>query len=261
MRIIERDKEKIAHCERLLTEARDLHLGPSVLATYGVDHFDKNGKQILKETGKSNSFVRNYYNLLATNALFWPTQGTNFGAGTETPLKDYLGNVITGYMSSYPQYLTGAVVGNYRAGTSTSVTIGARADMYQAFQNAGTDAAKHIVVGLADTAESFESVDLGNRITHGTGENQLQFGAPPNASALYDSGTNKLTVVHSRTFTNASAAAVTIKEIGLMSQIAVQSQDYVNRYLLIRDVLATPIVLEVGQTLTISYNLSYIMSN
>lgn len=244
MRIIERDKEKIAHCERLMAEARDLHLGPSVLATYGIDIFDKNGKQVLKETGKSNSFVRNYYNFLTIHALFLKSSNAaennagTFGAGVDTPVKDSAGTNRGGSSSLYL--------------TSNSIDSAVRA-------GAGVNT-HNVQVGSSDTAESFEDFKLAALIPNGTGAGALNYGAAAIASRAFEASTNKLTATHARTFANGSSGNVTIKEIGfgIWTQYGTSVFPYV---LVIRDILASPITLTPGQSATISYNLSYIMSN
>lgn len=260
MKIIKKDRIKIAICEAVQKAAMRLHMGPSTLATVTLEIGDSLGNIEKRIEMKSNSFVRNYYNGLAFDSIFKsPYNSTEtavgtFGDGVDTPIKDTSGT-LRGIASSggatgasafaWPGYSTSSSYRTLNAGLaapSGTTTYG-------------------IVTGTSDSAESFESYAMGSQIAHGTGTGQMNYATQSSlASFSFSSGTKKLTATHNRTFTNVSGATITVKEIGLILRFGVGSNSDL-RALIIRDVLASPIDVETTKTLTITYNLSLVMSN
>jgi hypothetical protein len=104
------------------------------------------------------------------------------------------------------------------------------------------------VVGSADTAVTINDYALATKIAHGTSAGQLQysvetFGAPTTDAA----GSSWIAV---RVFTNGSGNDVTIKEIGLILYNQYPATYY---FLFARDVLASPVTLANGETVTLNY--------
>lgn len=252
MKVLRKDRLKIALCEALQRWGAKLHMAPSVLATMGFTITDSQGNVVRKVSAKSNSFVRNYYNFVASYALLIPpcndtqTALGTFGDGVDTPLKN-VSNVLA--MNSY----IGTIPNRYG---SQGYTLEYSVMLYAA---PGV-ATQGILVGTGTGAESFDSYNLTTKINHGVGSGQLSYGAMSNiASRSWNSVTKKLTATFTRTFTNSSGADITINEIGFFVNLQ-QTANY-GPYMLIRDLLSAPITLQNGQALTLSYNLSQIMSN
>lgn len=253
MKTIKKDRLKILLCTGIQRAAAKLHMGPSTLATMSFEIRDENGNLEKRIEQKSNSFVRNYYNYLSYFALFKSLGNTvdtgagAFGDGADTPMKDTSGALKT---ASSTVGSSGFTLGTGNAYLNISAAISATAG----------NTTKGIVVGTSDSAESFDSYSLGAQIPHGTTLGKLSYGAE-NAvgSSSFDSVTKKLTTSHSRSFSNSSGETVTIKEIGFLVTYVVQSSAFYA--LLIRDVLASPIDLPSGKTLTVVYDLSLVMSN
>jgi len=104
-----------------------------------------------------------------------------------------------------------------------------------------------IQVGAGDASVTNDDYALDNKIEHGNGTGQLQYGAMAFYDIVEESGYVKFTV--SRTFYNGSGASIDVKEIGLVSHT---DGCY---YLIVRDVLASPVTVNVGNTLTVQYTL------
>lgn len=108
-----------------------------------------------------------------------------------------------------------------------------------------------ILVGNGVAAEDNEDWHLSNKITHGTGVDELEYG-----TSDYD--TNYITVGAYltwsawRTFTNNSAAPVEVKEIG-----AACLQETTPEYalLILRDLLAPTVTVPIGNTMTVKYTI------
>ena len=93
---------------------------------------------------------------------------------------------------------------------------------------------------------------LGTQIAHGTGAGQLSHS---NHSIVGSTVTATDSIAGiTRTFANVSGGSITVKEIGLASKMDWESST--DRYfMLIRDLLAAPVVVAHGESLTISYRI------
>lgn len=260
MKIIKKDRIKIAICEAVQKAAMRLHMGPATLATVTLEIADKFGNVEQRIEMKSNSFVRNYYNGLAYSAIFKsPYNSTEtavgtFGDGVDTPIKD-TGGTLRGVASSggttatssfaWPGYSQSSMYPNLNSGIAAPAGVSTYG----------------IVLGTSDTAESFSSYAMGAQIAHGTSTGRMNYAAQTAlASFTFTSGTKKLTATHTRTFTNVSGATITVKEIGFILRFGVGTNSDL-KALIIRDLLASPADVETGKTLTVTYNLSLVMSN
>jgi hypothetical protein len=194
---------------------------------------DKDGKLIQKGKFPAKSWVGNIIGLLSAILSTW---GSTSG-----------GNVV--YSRSDLTDTGGAsktmALGSYYSG----VTLGAQAPTGET--TAG------IVVGSADTPVSIGQYALVIPIGHGTGSGQLQYGATT-VEPMAKNSTWLFRVL--RTFSNASGATVTVREIGLYVRLGTSSSPYYYSCMLARDVPASPINVPNGSTLTVRYIISHSLS-
>ena len=107
-----------------------------------------------------------------------------------------------------------------------------------------------IVVGLTNTAVTISDYKLVLQCGHGTGTNNLQYSACTVAAASATSTTSS--VIITRVFTNGSSGSITINEIGIYILDRYDlglTQPY---FCIVRDI-PTPIILAVGEQLTLNY--------
>lgn len=253
MKTIKKDRLKILLCGGIQRAAAKLHMGPSTLATMSLEIRDENGNLEKRIEQKSNSFVRNYYNWLSIFAIMKaPCNSTDtafgtFGDGIDTPLKDTTGVLKGAYSIQGSEGAVGFPTNN------RSLTAG--------IANASGVATSGIIVGASDFAESLDSYTMGSLISHGITAGQLSYGPQAAvATFAFDIATKKLTATHSRSFSNSSGGTIAVKEIGFIVKTGIGTLN-VQNMLFIRDVLAAPIDILSGKTLTVVYDLSLVMSN
>lgn len=216
--ITEEEKIKLA---RITQDCLDTHVFNPPKAFVNLAVFDKNGQEIERHELLSKSWTRNFYNMLF--CLFTSTPTSYFGA--------IFGE---GYLACKQ---TSASVFS-----STSFSLGNGAFIGQIGSTANG-----ILAGTSDAAETLESYILGSLIAHGTGAGQLSYTAQDATSVSYNSGTKKMTGTLRRYLNNNSGAAITVKEIGLVS-------DYSTPKLLQnRDVLPSPVTVPNGGQLKVEY--------
>ena len=208
-----------------------MHLPSPPVQFFQMEVRDADGTVVEVLKSKSNSWVRNAYNMLAQLFL---------------PCNSYEGSSTFGEGSQSIKLLAGTTQRN-----ATYITI-LQGGTYSNAYNASASAAYGIIIGTGETAESFDSYALAALIAHGTGTGQMSYGAGTAPSVSYSSELKEWTSVMTRTFTNSSGAAITVKEIGLAYSLTV-SGGSVHNALISRDVLASPITINNGQTLTITY--------
>lgn len=109
------------------------------------------------------------------------------------------------------------------------------------------------LVGTGDTAVANTDYAMETLIADGSGAGQLQY-LPNTVLAVQDDGTTS-TFQITRSFTNESGSAITVKETGLVcvSEDIGSANHY---FLLVRDVLSSSEVVADGQTLAVDYVLS-----
>jgi hypothetical protein len=120
--------------------------------------------------------------------------------------------------------------------------------------DAGAGVTTHgIVVGSSDTPVTRDDYKLGSQIAHGSGTGQLMYGAmsidPPVAYS-----TGYLTRLM-RVFTNNSGGDVTVKEVG----VVILYSGNLYYFLIIRDVLSTPVTIPNGYSWTVRYNFYFVV--
>jgi len=102
-----------------------------------------------------------------------------------------------------------------------------------------------ILVGMGTKAWSFDDYKLDNKIVHGSGANQLYYGAVTAEDMIVESNRVYFRLV--RTFTNYSGSSTTVTEVGLAI-----NYNYFNP-IIARDLLNPPVTVPPGSTLTVRY--------
>ena len=116
-----------------------------------------------------------------------------------------------------------------------------------------------IVVGTDNTVESIDDYRMVALVLNGTAAGQLQYQAQLQGVATFNAVSKMWSKEWTRSFHNIGGGAITIREIGCYKYIS--STTTLNALCTIRDVLASPITLNTGEKLTITYTFNYIVSN
>ena len=111
-----------------------------------------------------------------------------------------------------------------------------------------------VVVGTGTVAPTIDDYALGAIIAHGTGAGQLQYSAMTFGAPASDATTSQFTLT--RDFANGSGGAITVNEIGLFVQAYDDAYQY---FMTIRDVIAGGISVPNGQTLTVNYRIQAVV--
>lgn len=109
-----------------------------------------------------------------------------------------------------------------------------------------------IIIGSGDTAVTFDDYALASIISSGWTK-----GTPTVGTPSYNSETKKWTNTISFLCTNTSGSTMTIKEVGIVTDI--NDLGATTSSLVYREVLATPIEITNGNSSTITLNLEYTM--
>jgi len=112
-----------------------------------------------------------------------------------------------------------------------------------------------IQIGTGTTAPSITDTRLSQLITNGTGVGQMQYGGVNVTGPVTNTTNNTGYITITRTFTNNSGASITVSEVGLVAYsgtLGLASNQY---YLIIYDLLPTPITVPNGSSLSISYEI------
>jgi len=112
-----------------------------------------------------------------------------------------------------------------------------------------------IQIGTGTTAPSITDTRLSQLITNGTGPGQMQYGGVNVTGPVTNTTNNTGYITVTRTFTNNSGASITVSEVGLVAYsgtLGLASNQY---YLIIYDLLPTPITVPNGSSLSISYEI------
>lgn len=112
------------------------------------------------------------------------------------------------------------------------------------------DSSHGIHVGTGSSAPTPTDCNLQNMINHGSSAGQLQYGATTIEEKQISDSTTRFRIV--RTFTNPSGSTITISEIGLVYSTYIGSAS-IGYIMIARDLLASPIDVLNGQTLTVRY--------
>jgi len=195
-------------------------------ATIGVSYevmVEKDGKVLKKVEGECKSFLKNFIAWL--NAFF---------ENATTPITDMPVTKADG-------------------STTTIFYSGAKeAPFFGAGNGEAGVAVRGILVGSGTTTPTPNDYWLASFISHGTGAGQLQYGEQTYTRAYVDGNYSIFKV--SRVFTNASGGDVSVNEIGYALTLWDAGGDSIY-ILILRDVLASTVVVPDGATLTVRYTI------
>jgi len=175
---------------------------------------DKDGKVTEKRILKSESFVRQFLELLWIQTVQVPEVVTYSVRDT--------GNTLRAIWLSGVIFACNAAIG--------AVTHGIR-------------------VGTGLTAPIISNYALETPIAHGVAAGQLQYSAVTFGAPASDATTSQFTIT--RNFANGSGGSITVNEIGLYVEGYRDGATYY--FMTIRDVISGGIAVPNGQTLTVNY--------
>jgi hypothetical protein len=112
-----------------------------------------------------------------------------------------------------------------------------------------------IQIGTGTTTPSIVDSRLSSLITNGTGAGQMQYGGDNVTGAVTNTSNNTGYITVTRTFTNNSGSSITVSEVGLVAWTGNGSPQSNQYYLIIHDLLPTPITVPNGSSLSISYEI------
>jgi hypothetical protein len=174
---------------------------------------DKDGKVTRQESRKSESYVKQFLQILfitMASSVVTTHNIQDTANVTRNPIRD--GNT----------FLTEAGSGNTSYG---------------------------IMVGTDTTPVTIDDYSLVAPIAHGSGSGQVQYGGTAFGAPSADSTTSQLTIT--RNFANNSGALITVNEIALYCKAADANTIYY--FMIIRDIISGGIDIPDGQTLTVNY--------
>jgi len=178
---------------------------------------DKNGNITQKRVMKSESFVRQFLELLWVNF-----QNLDYRSGR------YCADVYGG-------------VACVRADRRLWTAGGAIGETHRG-----------ILVGTGTNVPTINDYTIQTLISHGTGAGQLQYSAVTFGAPSSDATTSQFTVT--RNFANGSGAQVTVHELTLVVQSYADSNIQYS-HMIIRDMIPGGIAVPNGQTLTVNYRI------
>jgi hypothetical protein len=227
--------DEILEARKVQQMAKRLHLPPVPVVTWEAEIFDRDGKLSKKLIGKSHSYTRNGMNLIAIHGGYLsPVSGISsgsFGDGLIS-LKNPAGTILTGTGTN----------SFYFAVNSTGV--GAIYD----------DTYSSLIVGYGNTAESMDDYTLVSEFGTGSAINQLVKGFTGKACAWATTPRKFVTDIY-RLFTNSYSAAQEIKEMGYKLYLDKTTARACELFLVMRDVLASPISLPAGSSILMHYKI------
>jgi hypothetical protein len=185
---------------------------------------DENSKLLKFKRFKAHSYLKQYIGLL--KGLFAHKYAVA-NSGNVTVIDD------TGVSRTYPK----------SDGYIHSSSIPVMADINEGDYG--------LVIGISDTANTINTFNMGNIITHGSGSGQMLYGGTTIENPTNPSGNDWVFRII-RVFTNNSGASITVKEIG----IKVKAQDSgggARWFLIARDVISSGVTVPNGSTLTVRY--------
>jgi hypothetical protein len=213
--------------EQIDRDCISMHVCPPPKTFLNFKVTDAKGNEIFELIMKSNSWVRNAYNIMAMQIMGLNSNagGTTYGAG-KMGIKFTNGNT----------YATGNSV--YANGTQYIASIGIDT--------------RGIVVGTGTIDEDFEAYSLNSKISNGTSIGNLSYVNETTPTLSYDSTNNKITATLSRFFNNNSGGLITINETALyfVSDAISGSSSMVSR-----DKLSIPVPVPNTSQLCVTYTM------
>jgi len=116
-------------------------------------------------------------------------------------------------------------------------------------QDSSNDNSYGIQIGTGTTAPAITDFSLKQLIPNGTSAGQMQYGAVSVMSPVINTTNNTGYVAITRAFTNNSGGSITVSEVGVVVNFSS------NNFLIIHDLLPTPITVPNGSTLSIAYEI------
>jgi len=123
------------------------------------------------------------------------------------------------------------------------------------FVGATGDATRGIILGTNNDSEAFNTFVLGSQIVHGTNSGDLFYYESTISSYEFNNTLNNAAFYLSRVYKNKSGSTVTVREVGLSSNLAMGATN--NTYLFDRRVLGSPVAVDPNDTLTITWAYRY----
>jgi hypothetical protein len=209
---------ELEKARQLQKDAVALHLPSPPVLSWKAEVYNLDGIKTVQIESKANSYTRNALNLLAHHLGF-----------AYSPDRITFGDAYVSWKNT-----SGAML-NYQS-------VGVKADT----SNGSPSQYFDIVSGMSDTAETIDSYVIENSPLTSLGY-ATRF-------TSFDSTTRKLITYIMKNFRNNTASDVNISEIGITAQMTVVGVAITGQtFLLVRDVVASPIVVPVGSTLNLSY--------
>jgi len=232
-------KKQLKELDDIDRKCIEMHVIPPAKMFLNLKVHDRDKKQVLDYSQKSNSWVRNNYNFITTQqmGIGLGKLGATYGAG-------YMIMKTTG--------------GTNKTNTDYVPRVEVTGDNYSAYAASGvTDYG--IVAGTGAGAESFEDYALGTLIANGTGAGQMSYAATTYAgtSVSYAAGTKKYTQTLVRIINNNSGGAITVTEVGIYVNLFYGSYVSSNteNFMLARDLLGSSVEVADGGQLTVTYTI------
>jgi len=159
---------------------------------------------------------------------------------------------VIGFLNVIFSNLSGQGVTNINtSGTQYTTTYGD--SIY--INDSSNDNSYGIQIGTGTTTPSIVDSRLSALITNGTGAGQMQYGGVNVTGAVTNTSNNTGYITVTRTFTNNSGASITVSEVGLVAWAGNWNGVSGQYYLIIHDLLPTPITVPNGSSLSISYEI------
>ncbi len=238
----------LAEKERLVRRidelSRKLGIEPVYPLSLGLYVHDPRKGLVLSRQEAAHSWTRNAWNLLMCFFMDGGAVGEAFEAGTLTA-KSVDGTIHSSASKGY--YAGAGLVGHYGICD---------------FEGTGGFG---IMVGDGDTAFDPDQYALASKIAHGSGAGELSHGAMDRPSRLYhnmDCDPRRTVqpyewrVTATRSFTNNSGAAITVRETGLYWYGCLFNGTHTT-FMTARDVLSTPVEVPNLGVLTVSYRMDF----
>lgn len=197
-----------------------LKLGIPIPMLFLTMKVEKDGEVLSEYTQRSQTWTRNYWNLLLCFVTNSPGVATNFGAG-------------------------------YLSFKNTAAAVAAIAGSNWAITSIGpvNTSTYGIQVGIGGGAENFEGYILGNQCVNGSGSNMLVHAAHSALVQNYDAPSKTWTITVKRLFNNNSGAQIVIAEAALTFQLAATGTNIMVN----RDLLGATVNVNNGAQLTTTY--------
>jgi len=187
----------------------------NVKAYLKIKVIDENGKCTYYRRYRSRSFVANFLRQIFTNLSHQSVNNVNTSGGSYS-------------IVNYDTIIVNNVSNNDNYG---------------------------ILIGSGTSAPNIIDYNLSQVISNGASVGQMQYGAVSVTGAVTNTSTNTGYITVTRTFTNNSGASITVSEVGLVAWSGNFSGQSNQFYLIIHDLLPTPITVPNGSSLSISYEI------